>query len=552
MKLFSKYKVPVSPEEKKQRKKEWLLLVSSGLILGISFPPIPFPVTLLIFIGLVPYLYVLNNRKSLASINRATFIFGFVLSLVTVYWVGSWQSEADLFLMIAGVALLFALPCVLMIPSTLLYLTRKIFPKINAIWLFPLYWVTAEYLLTLTDLKFPWVTLGNGLTKFITFIQAAEIIGEFGFSLVVGFINVFLFFAIINFKKDKRKFYRNLSFGLLIFIMFLTYGLVRKSDFKISDQKIRMGLIQPNINPWKKWDVGNLNNLLDQYLELSEDAVSKGAKVLAWPETAMPAYVFGGSYSVLANRIHQFCDTNDVFLFTGMPDIRYYFDKEKMPDDAKFNEPGKYYYATYNSIMLISPGTIAIQKYGKMQLVPMGEKVPFVEQLKFLGDIFKWGVGITGWNVGKDTTVFNLTLNRDDSLKISGLVCYESIFPEFVSAFAKQGAELFVVVTNDSWYGKSSGPYQHKQFAVLRAIENRKSVVRCANGGISCVINAKGETEVESELFTKDVIVWDVPVQKGETFYSENPKIISTLCSVFSLWIFGINILAWLKKKLKL
>lgn len=552
MKLFSKYKVPVSPEEKKQRKKEWLLLVSSGLILGISFPPIPFPVTLLIFIGLVPYLYVLNNRKSLASINRATFIFGFVLSLVTVYWVGSWQSEADPFLMIAGVALLFALPCVLMIPSTLLYLTRKIFPKINAIWLFPLYWVTAEYLLTLTDLKFPWVTLGNGLTKFITFIQAAEIIGEFGFSLVVGFINVFLFFAIINFKKDKRKFYRNLSFGLLIFIMFLTYGLVRKSDFKISDQKIRMGLIQPNINPWKKWDVGNLNNLLDQYLELSEDAVSKGAKVLAWPETAMPAYVFGGSYLVLANRIHQFCDTNDVFLFTGMPDIRFYFDKEKMPDDAKFNEPGKNYYATYNSIMLISPGTIAIQKYGKMQLVPMGEKVPFVEQLKFLGDIFKWGVGITGWNVGKDTTVFNLTLNGDDSLKISGLVCYESIFPEFVSAFAKQGAELFVVVTNDSWYGKSSGPYQHKQFAVLRAIENRKSVVRCANGGISCVINAKGETEVESELFTKDVIVWDVPVQKNETFYSENPKIVSTLCSVFSLWIFGINILAWLKKKLKL
>ncbi len=552
MKLFSKYKVQVSPEEKKQRKKEWLLLVLSGLILGISFPPIPFPITLLIFTGLVPYLYVLNKRKSLASISRATFIFGFIFSLVTVYWVGSWQSEADPFLMIAGVALLFALPCVLMIPSTLLYLTRKIFPKMNAIWLFPLYWVTAEYLLTLTDLKFPWVTLGNGLTKFISFIQAAEFIGEFGFSLVVGFINVFLFFAVINFKTNKKIFYRNLSLGIFLFIVFLAYGLIRKSEFKISDQNIRMGLIQPNIDPWKKWDVGNLNNLLDKYLELSKEAVNKGAKVLAWPETALPAYVFGGSYQILTNRIHQFCDTNNVYLFTGMPDIRFYFDKEKMPDDAKFNEQGNYYYATYNSIMLISPNTSEIQKYGKMQLVPMGEKVPFVEQLKFLGDIFKWGVGITGWNVGKDTTVFHLSLNGDDSLKISGLVCYESIFPEFVSAFAKEGAELFVIVTNDSWYGKSSGPYQHKEFAVLRAIENRKSVIRCANGGISCVINAKGETEVESKLFTKDVIVWDVPVQKDETFYSENPKIVSTLCSVFSLWIFGINILAWLKKKLKL
>jgi apolipoprotein N-acyltransferase len=552
LKLFSKYRVPVSPEEKKQRKKEWLLLILSGIILGIAFPPFPFPVTLLIFVGLVPYLYVLNNRTGLASISRATFIFGFIFSLVTVYWVGSWQSEADPFLMAGGGAMLLALPCVLMIPSTLLFLTRKIFPKINAVWLFPLYWVTAEYLLTLTDLKFPWVTLGNGLTKFITFIQAAEFIGEFGFSLVVGFINVFLFFAFINYKKDKKKFYRNFSFGILLFLIFLTYGFVRKSDFNISNQKIRMGLIQPNIDPWKKWDVGNLNNLLDQYLGYSEEAVQKGAKVLVWPETALPAYVFGGSYQLLANRIHQFCDTNNVFLFTGMPDIRFYFDKEKMPEDAKFNKQGDYYYATYNAIMLITPGSNEIQKYGKMQLVPMGEKVPFVEQLKFLGDIFKWGVGITGWNVGKDTTVFNLSLNRKDSLKISGLICYESIFPAFVSAFAKQGAEMIVVVTNDSWYGKSSGPYQHKEYGVLRAIENRKSVVRCANGGISCVINAKGETEVESELFTKDVIVWDVPVQKEETFYSENPKIVSTLCSVFSLWIFGINILAWLKKKLKL
>lgn len=552
MKLFSKYKTPFTPEEKKNRRKEWLLLILSGLLLGISFPPFPFPFTLLIFIGLIPYLIVLNKRTGLASISRATFIFGFVFSLITVYWVGSWQSEADPFLMAGGGAMLLALPIVLMIPSTLLYLARKIFPKINAIWFFPLYWVTAEYLLTLTDLKFPWVTFGNGLTKFIIFIQAAEYIGEFGFSLLVGFINVFIFFALINYKEHKIKSYRNLSFGLLLFLIFLTYGFIRDSDFQISNEKIRMGLIQPDIDPWKKWEVNNLNNLLTQYLEYSEEAVNKGAKVLVWPETALPAYVFGGSYQLLANRIHQFCDSNKVFLFTGMPDIRFYFDKGKIPEDAKFNEAGDYYYATYNAIMLLTPGSTEIQKYGKMQLVPMGEKVPFVEQLKFLGDIFKWGVGITGWNVGKDTTVFNLGLNGMDSIKISGLICYESIFPAFVSAFAKQGAEMIIVVTNDSWYGKSSGPYQHKEYGVMRAIENRKSVVRCANGGISCVINAKGETEIESELFTKDVIVWDVPVQKGTTFYSNNPLIVPILCSVFSFWIFGINILAWLKKKLKL
>jgi len=81
-------------------------------------------------------------------------------------------------------------------------------------------------------------------------------------------------------------------------------------------------------------------------------------------------------------------------------------------------------------------------------------------------------------------------------IKISGLVCFESVFPVFVTNFVRRGAELIAVVTNDSWYGKSSGPYQHKEFGVLRAVENRRSVVRCANGGVSCFINALGEIVV--------------------------------------------------------
>lgn len=554
MKLFQKYRIPLSSKEKKSRNKEWLLLVLSGILLGASFTPFPFPFTLLIFIAFLPYLSVLEKRTSLASISRATFIFTFVFSLFTLYWVGSWQSSADPFLMMGGGALLLAYPCVFLIPSTLYYLAKKIFPKISPLYFFPLFWVTAEYLLTLTDLRFPWVLLGHGLVKFNLFIQGAEIIGTFGLSLVVAYINIFLYKSYKKYKARKKLFSPSLLIAIILFAAFIIYGLVRTSTFKISERKIKIGLVQPDLNPWNKWEAGNLDNLLDLYLELSTKAVEEGAQIVLWPETALPVYAFGGKFPQLIDKIFNFIEEKQVGLLTGMPDIRYYYDKENIPEDAKHSEKNDFYYATYNSVILLAPGSRDLQRYGKMKLVPLGEQVPFVEQFAFLGDFLKWGVGISGWNVGKDTTVFNLLLNNseDDTIKISGLVCFESVFPVFVTNFVQSGAELIAVVTNDSWYGKSSGPYQHKEFGVLRAVENRRSVVRCANGGISCLINALGETVAETEMFTKTVLVVDVPLQTEETFYTNNPLIFPLLSSVFSFWIFGMNILFWLKKKFKL
>lgn len=552
MKIFSKYKTPVSPEEKKNRKKERLLLILSGIILGISFPPFPFPFTLLIFVGLIPYFIVITKRTSLASISRATFLFSLIFSLVTIYWVGSWSSEADPYLMLAGAALLFAYPSVMLIPSTLFYIARKIFPKFDAIWLFPLFWVTLEYLLTQTDLRFPWLLLGHGLAKFNLFIQGADIIGTNGLSLVVAFINVLLFKAYFEKGEEKKYKLKPLLISVIIFLSLMIYGIYKTSSFKISDRKVKVGIVQPDINPWDKWAEGNLTDKLNLYLRLSQNCVDQGAELILWPETALPVYAFGGTFATVENSIFKFLDTNNVSLLTGMPDIIYYFDRDKIPEDAKFAKQGGYYYATYNAVLGLNPGTREIQRYGKMKLVPLGERVPFVDQFAFLGDLLKWGVGITGWNIGKDTTIFKTSNDKIDSIKVGGLVCYESVDPVFVTAFIQKGAELITVVTNDSWYGKSSGPYQHKDFAMLRAVENRRSVVRCANGGVSCIINAKGEILAETDMFVKTTLVGEVPIQNEKTFYSQNPLIVPVICSVFSFWIFGMNILIWLKKKFKM
>lgn len=552
MKLFSKYKVQLSPEEKKQRRKERLLLILSGIILGISFPPFPFPFTLLIFVGLIPYFIVIKRRTTLASISSATFLFSLVFSLITIYWVGSWSSEADPYLMLAGVALLLVYPCVMLIPSTLFYLTRKVFPKFDAIWFFPLFWVTLEYLLTQTDLRFPWLLLGHGLAKFNLFIQGADIVGTNGLSLIAAYINVLLFKSFFEKNSEEKFRLKPLLIAVFIFLCMMIYGIYKTSTFRISERKVRIGIVQPNLNPWDKWSTGNLSDLLNMYLTLSQKCVDEGAEVILWPETALPVYAFGGTYPMVENSIYNFLDTNHVSLLTGMPDIIYDLNQNNIPEDSKYSGPGNYYYRTYNAVLGLNPGSRNIQRYGKMKLVPLGERVPFVDQFAFLGDLLKWGVGITGWNIGKDTTVFKIKNEKIDTIKVGGLVCYESVDPVFVTAFVQKGAELITVVTNDSWYGKSSGPYQHKDFAMLRAVENRRSVVRCANGGVSCIINAKGNILAETKMFVKTTLVGEVPLQDEKTFYSENPLIVPILCSVFSFWIFGMNILIWLKSKFKM
>ncbi len=108
------------------------------------------------------------------------------------------------------------------------------------------------------------------------------------------------------------------------------------------------------------------------------------------------------------------------------------------------------------------------------------------------------------------------------------------------------------VVTNDSWYGNLSGPYQHKEFAALRAVENRRTVVRAANGGISCIINPLGKTVVQTQMFTKTYIVGDVVIDESETFFTNHSLLIPILCSAFSIWVIGIFSLMKLKKSLKL
>ncbi len=540
------------PETLKNRR-QLLLTAGGGLMLGISYPPVP--MFFLAFIAFIPFFMSLEKRNGAGALGRLTYAFTFFWCLVSLYWVGSWTPEADVFLMISGVALALFLPFLYIIPSLLYLAASKIISKRAALFFFPLFWVTFEYALTLTDLKFPWLILGNTQAYFRWFIQPADIIGAYGLSVLILYINIFLYLAFFDegaIKKRKKLFG---ALAIIFFVIPLVYGGIQTTfSFIIKASRVNTGLIQPDLNPWNKWETGNLESQLDMYLDLSMKAKGEGAELVIWPETALPVYLLGGNYDRYVGKIRSFVDSTKLKILTGMPDVIYHKKGDDIPDDAKPIKNSDMVYQSYNSILLFEPGGYNIQRYKKMMLVPFGEKVPFVETIPLLGDIIKWNVGISSWNTGRDTVNFDVNVKRkiighDSSFSAAGVICIESIYPDFVASFVDRGANVIVVVTNDSWYGYSSGPFQHKEIAVMRAVENRRWVLRAANGGVSCFIDHTGRTIKETNLFERDVLTGSFPILTEKTFYTRNPLLVPGISLVISLWFLAALLIKWFKNK---
>ena len=195
-----------------------------------------------------------------------------------------------------------------------------------------------------------------------------------------------------------------------------------------------------------------------------------------------------------------------------------------------------------------------------MKLVAFSERVPFLDAIPFLGDLVKWNVGISSWNVGKEQVVFSLPADKfgslegtnllpNDTVNVAGLICFESVFPDFVAGFVQKGAQLITIVTNDSWWGNTSGPYQHKEIGVLRAVENKRCVVRAANGGVSCLINPLGMTITNTEMFERTTIVVEASLENDLTFYSRFPLLIPFISLFASIAVVIIFIFFKIKNR---
>jgi apolipoprotein N-acyltransferase len=548
--------------------KKYFLYLITGLCFGLAFPPINF--YLFIFAGFVLLLYIIEDCQNYKELIKRVYITVLFFELFATSWVSlsGMRESADRFLILGGVFVLLSHPVFILLPSVFYFsvfknLKIKRFPNLYLL-AFPFIWVTFEYLQTLTEVTFPWLLAGNAFTTTLEKIQYVDYTGVYGVSFWVCVLSILVFYLFKTLKNSsdtifielrKRKNIVLLVAIVILYILPNIYTKISSSENKFtnnSDEKISVGVIQPNINAWYKWGA-NQKVLINDYSSMIKEVASKkrDIKMIVLPETAIPFYLLYSSYDDLFKIFKNACDSSNTTVLTGTPDIIIYENLSKAKvDSKKFSVSGEYY-DTYNTAVLIEKGKekSQYQKYNKIKLVTGSERMPYQEKLPFLKNLIKWGVGISSYQLGKDTTIFSL----DNKYKFNTAICFESVFPGFFSDFINKGAQFSVIITNDAWWGKFFGTYQHNQYAVLRAIENRRWIIRCANTGISCIIDPYGNINSETQINEKALFTGEIGIRNDKTFYTLYGDVFSLFCLCIGMifYLYGFISKSLLKKKVK-
>jgi apolipoprotein N-acyltransferase len=516
-----------------------LLSAATAIALGLAFPP--FPSGILACFAFIPFLLLTDKIESYGRFFRYSYATFLLFVLITLYWVGGFTHFKDPYLMIAGMALFLWQPLFFTIPASLYYFVRKRVSHDISVLSFPFIWVTFEWLYALGEFAFPWLSVGNTQTYNLLKIQFVDLTGVYGLSVWVLVINVLAFFFVRSlsgyYSKPIR--YVLLSAIVITYIAPDIYG--RQVEVTHSDKSgITVGIVQPNVDPWNKWEGSKTFSgrwqQIQSYLAFIGQHVTNSTDMVVLPESAMLLNV--PELYEQSKEISRVVDSLNITLLSGYAKVSYYYN-DSAPVSSNVLKGTNIRYDSYNSILMLEPGSQRIQTYSKMRLVPFAERIPYADHVPFLIEPLRWGVGISNWGMGRDSTLFE---NNRLGSKFLSMVCYESIFPEFVASFVNNGAEFLVFITNDSWWGNTSGARQHNQYAVLRAVENRRWVVRCANGGISSFIDPFGNMYDRTEMYTQTYIQREIfPISK-KTFYTSHGDWIARISASITLLILILTI----------
>jgi len=268
---------------------------------------------------------------------------------------------------------------------------------------------------------------------------------------------------------------------------------------------ISVAVAQGNIEQDQKWSPAMRSKTMEIYTSLSEQAIEQGNSppvLLVWPETAMPFYINNNAY--YKKLVNGLIKKHQVWLLAGAPHVEI--------DDSVPQQGERKRKRYYNSAFLVSPTGEISGRYDKQHLVPFGEYVPLGRYLPLPGPLVE---NIGDFSSGKSSAPLSC-----QSAEIGVLICFESIFPELAREMTANGANLLANITNDAWFGRSSAPWQHLSMAVFRAVENRRSLARAANTGISTLIDPLGRETGVSPLFEPFFQVAEIPLLEDKTVFT--------------------------------
>ena len=509
--------------------KKLILSIFSGLLFFLSWPPFS-NLTFLIFFAFVP-LYILEfseKGKNLKFKNYYIYVYlaFFIFNLLTTFWVKNAHFGGAV----------FAILCNSFFMTLVFYFYVKIkyaFQWGSSCLILPIFWIGFEYLHLNWDLSWPWLTIGNVFAMHPNWVQWYSYTGVLGGTLWVLIIN-WLIFQFFQFPSIRKK-YSVYICGCLLFPLFLSNILYNHNMNLVSDKSLKVLVVQPNIDPYsEKFSLlqETQTNLL---IDLVYPRIDSSLDVVILPETFLISPIW---YDEINNNrsINKFKSIlrqyPNLSIVVGGVTLEL---SEKEPRAKPLSQESDQWYKVYNTALSIS--NTELKMYHKSKLVPGAEQMPFQE---FLYPIFNDQV----LQIGNSTALGNFA--KQDSISLfstfsknylAPIICYESIYGDYVRQFIDKGAELICVITNDGWWKKTSGYLQHHAYARLRAIETRRYVARSANTGVSSVINHVGEVKKKIEWDVKDVFEYTIPIFNHKTFYVKYGDFIGRLCSLFSVFL---------------
>jgi len=507
---------------------------------------------IVLFIAWVPLLFVedhLTRHKEKYRSGRA-FLLGWLTFLIwnlfTIYWIKNATLPG-------AIAALIINSFFMALAFWLIHLTHRMLGEKFGYFAFLMMWTAYEHFYLNFQIDFPWLLLGNGFAKDIPLVQWYEFTGVLGGTLWVLFVNLLIFLIFRHYLRTwsiREKFF---ELGVLLFMLVVpvTYSLIRYHTCKDAGKPVEVVVVQPNIDPYNdKFSGLSEYQQVSIMLHLADSLVTDHTDYVVFPETAINNNLWEGRLreSRSIRRIMDFVRRHPkVNVITGATTWKAYFTKTQPTPTAIKSNSFEGYYDIFNAALQID-STGVIQTYHKSKLVVGAETMPYPSFFnKVLGGVLIDLGGTTG-SFGTQPERTPL-VSSDSSLRVGVAICYESIFGDYVTHYVRNGANLLFVITNDGWWGNTPGYKQHMNFARLRAIENRRSIARSANTGLSCFIDQRGVASQITGWWMPAVIRGTIRANNKMTFYSMHGDYIGRVCDFFSVMIMLYVITQWLMRK---
>ena len=503
------------------------LAILSAVLLSISWPT--YGVPFFIFVAFVPLLFMehfvsqdIVKRKGWGIFGSSYLAF-MIWNIVTTGWLYYAQNPD-------GSPALMAVIFPVLVNSLLMSATFQFYywfkknQKLSiSLVFFVVVWMCFEKFHMEWDFTWPWLNLGNVFADYPQLIQWYDTFGATGGSFWILIVNGLIFYGLEQLRiRNQKRFAGYLGLILGIIIIPMLFSLLKYKNFdEKSVGQVKVMMLQPNLDP----DLAqNSSEKIDYYIA---------------PETAFPGSgglsEKGFHHSQSIHLVQDFLMNRPKSIFVGgVSTYNIYRSEEEKTETSTHYPQHNFWIDHYNSAMQIIPYQ-NFEIYHKGKLVPGVEIFPYMNVLKpLLGDaMLNFGGAVTSLGRDKDRKIF---LNSYQQGKPAPIICYESIYGDFVTEYVKKGANFLAIMTNDSWWGVSQGHKQLLAYARLRAIETRREIARAANSGISAHIDARGEILSQTSYGQKTALTANIKLYQEESIYVK----IGDVFSKISILIFGV------------